>query len=791
MEFIVCDLETTGLQPDKDKIIEIAIARVSDGTIVDSFTSLVNPQCGIPLKIQRLTGITEQQLDASPTWPEIVGQVDRFLTPTPLLGHNIDFDRAFLAANLDRDPFTASLDTLELARLLIPDASGHSLTALANQLELPGRGQHRAMDDLLTTIDLYLALSQRLTDLNMEVLLRLAPLLRQGESAWLPVIEAAGKNKVAHFSQEKLSSRVQLKEPAATAKPSGNHREQLQDLDIEALLGPQSPLAMLLPNYEQRQEQINMAAAVNTTLTDGKLLLAEASTGTGKSLAYLLPALLCSLRLDQRAVIATNTINLQEQLWKKDIPLLQKLFDTPFHAALLKGRSNYLCLRRFYHLLDSLDTMTPEEAKLAARILVWLQHTDSGDRAELNLYGPNNEVWQQLCSESESCLGGACRWYNRYCFVARARRSAENSHLLIINHALLFTDLTSEVKILPAHETLIIDEAHHLEDTATMHLGRKVSSSSVNQWLSLAGRSIKKLKSQIPPMDGQRWLEAISAAEKDRDALKENVATFFNCLAGVCTAQATGFSNNKFRLHTEKFDPLTQVEAEWQNLLYHWRGFLANGFKTVRNLLEEWTAVGEPWEEELQDFTSLAGQGDGFLADLLFIMGEPDSNYVYWLEIFSFTSQQSYVLHATPVDISRILFEQLFDTPRAIVLTSATMTVNHSFAHFMSRCGVNLAPPERVLTQITDSPFDYERQCLLYIADGVPAPDAAKVEDYLAALTDTIYQLVLDTGGRTMVLFTAHKTLRDVYYRLKPRLEESGVCLLGHNLDGGRGRLVD
>lgn len=793
MEFIVCDLETTGFQPDKDKIIEIAIARIVDGAIVDSFTSLVNPQCSIPLKIQRLTGISEQQLASSPTWEELTGNIEGFLDPVPLVGHNIDFDRAFLEANLGRLPFTASLDTLELARIIIPDAPGHSLAALSRHLGLKSRDQHRAMDDLLTTADLYLALAEKLERLGMEVMLRLLPLLRQGQSAWLQVIEPAAKGKISNFSQEKLSGRIQVKEPASAAKPPRNNPEQVNGLDIEELLGPESPLAELLPNYEQRREQINMAAAVDTTLTEGKILLAEAGTGTGKSLAYLLPALLWSLRLDQRAVIATNTINLQEQLWNKDVPLLQKLIDAPFQAALLKGRSNYLCLRRFFHLADGVATLTPAEAKLAARILVWLQHTDSGDRAELNLYGPDNETWLQLCSESESCLGGACRWHNRYCFVARARRSAENSHLLIINHALLFTDLTSEMKILPPHDTLIIDEAHHIEDTATMHLGRKVSSSGIGQWLSLAGRNIKKLKGKTPPRDSKKWLGAISEAEKDRQELKENADTFFHCLAAACAAQTTGFNNNRFRLHKEP-DPLARVDAEWQNLLYRWRGFLSGGFNTIRNLLEEWTAGGEPWEEELQDLMFLTGLGAGHLSDLLFIMGEPDGNYVYWLDVYTYPNQQGHVnctLHATPVDISRMLFEQLFNTPRSMVLTSATMTVNGNFDHFMNRCGLDLLPAERVHTRIMDSPFDYDNQCLLYIADGMPAPAEANADGYLDALTDTIYNLVLDTGGRTLVLFTAHKILRDVYYRIRPRLEESGICLLGHNLDGGRGRLVD
>jgi len=797
LEFIVCDLETTGFQPDKDKIIEIAMARIVNGKLVDSFTSLVNPQCSIPLKIKRLTGIDDQQLACSPTWQQVIGDMQGFLTAVPLVGHNIEFDRAFLEVNLGWLPFTTSLDTLELARIIIPGAPGHSLAALAQYLRLESRELHRAMDDVLTTTDLYLALAKRLELLSMEVLLQLLPLLRQGQSTWLQVIETLTKDKIARFSDAKITARAPVKEPAPTAKLPRNrplNPEHEGYLTIEHLLGPQSPLAELLPNYEQRREQINMASAVDTTLAEGKILLVEAGTGTGKSLAYMVPALLWSLRRDQRAVIATNTINLQEQLWHKDIPLLQKLIDAPFQVALLKGRANYLCLRRFFHLAGSVATLTPAEAKLAARILVWLQHTDSGDRAELNLFGPDNETWLQLCSESESCLGSACRWHNRYCFVTRARRNAENSHLLIINHALMFTDMISEVKILPPHDTLIIDEAHHIDDTATMHLGKKVSRSAIGQWLSLAGRTFKKLKGAVPPQDSKQWFGALNEAEQDRYALKESADTFFNCLASACAEQTTpGFNTTRLRLHREP-DLLALVEAEWQNFLYRLRSMLTGGLNIVNKLLEGWTASGEPWEEKLQDVTFVSTLGNGHLADLLFIMGEPADNYVYWLDIYTHPNQQDYVnctLHATPVDISKMLYEQLFNTSRAIVLTSATMTVNDSFSHFMGRCGLDLLPTKRVHTGIMESPFDYDQQCLLYTADHIPPPYEVSAEDYVAALADTIYNLVLDTGGRTLVLFTSHKLLRDVYYRTRPRLEEAGICLLGHSLDGGRGRLVD
>ena len=796
MEFIACDLETTGMQSDQDQIIEVAMVRVVDGKATETFNSLVNPGRRIPLKIKRLTGIDDDRLAAAPTLPQILPEIHSFMRPVPLVGHNIEFDRSFLAANLGTLPFTGCLDTLELARIVLSATPGHSLANLVRHLELPMREQHRALDDALSTIDLFNFLLYKLGSIKLEVLAQLLALLKQGGSPWAEILAGQVGNRVSDFSTGKITSNLLFKDPAGAQKtvrgparkpdPGGDH-------SIENLLGPGSPLTGLLPNYEHRREQVKMAGAVEQILAEQKILLLEAGTGTGKSLAYMLPALLWSLWQDRRAVVATGTINLQEQLWQKDIPLLRSLLGLPFQAALLKGRTNYLCLRRFFHLLDDISALAPGEAVLAARILVWLQETDSGDRSELNLYGADNENWTQLCSDSETCFGPGCRWYNRFCFVTRARRSAENSQLLIINHALLFTDMTADSKILPPHEVLVIDEAHHIEDTATRYLGKKISRSGITRWLSLAGKHLKKLQGTAPPQDGKRWFGALGETEKIRHELKDSADTFFTSLAGACGSLARqGYHQSKFRLHREP-GLLEPVQAQYQNFLYRLRGFIA-ALKPVTGMLEDWTAAGEPWEEKLQDIYLIAGLGTDFLSDLLFILEKPAENYVCWAEVYKPATGSGYVnctLHATPVDISTVLHEQLFNTSRAIVLTSATLTVGGKFDHFMDRCGLSLLPAESVETGIMESPFDYENQCLLCIADDMPVHNQGDAANYLGALVDTIYTLATEAGGKTMVLFTSHKQLRDVYYQTRPLFEDAGICLLGHSLDGGRSRLVE
>ncbi|MBF7083318.1 DEAD/DEAH box helicase family protein [Desulfallas sp. Bu1-1] len=797
-DFIVCDLETTGFIPGKDKIMEIALIKVVNGIIVDKFYSLINPECKIPLRIKRLTGINEAELFSSPTLQQVFPHLSGFMLKVPLVGHNIGFDRSFLEASLDcRLPFTDFLDTLELARIITPELPGHSLGSLSNSLRLNHRPQHRALDDALATAELLFTLLSEVSLLRLEVLFHLSSLLKAGKSPWAKILEDLIKKKMQHFAADKISGKVPIREPAkdhhrqaGTASPKSNHN----DLTVDFLLGPDSPLSRVWPNYQFRREQVAMARAVNQSLHKQKILLAEAGTGTGKSLAYLLPALLWSCKNHQRTLIATNTINLQEQIWQKDIPLLQKALDFPFRAALLKGRQNYICLRRFFHLLSQAGNLAPEEAMLMARTLVWLQKTDTGDRAELALFGQDNETWLQMCSDSESCLGSGCGWFNRYCFVSRARWKAENSELVIINHSLLFSNIASDYKLLPPHGALVIDEAHHIVETATRHLGIKVSGKHIMQWLSIAGKTIRRLSELRPPQRDPGWPAALKQGEQSRHKLTEHVKTFFRCLIDSCIKhqkKTPGYNTSKIRLHREK-EIIKSIEADYQNMLYYLRDFNAC-LKNIAKWVDTWSAVDMSWDKTTHDLGAIIETGSAFLADLTFIMENPPENYVCWIEIFEYDTVpgENCVLNATPIDVSELLCKRLFDTTRAIILTSATMTVDNNFEYYIKQCGLDRLPAGVTETLIVESPFNYEDQCLLCIPDDIPLFGETSGEHYINALVDTIFKLVLDAGGRTLVLFTSHKLLRDVYYKVKPLFDEVDICLLGHNLDGGRSKLVE
>jgi ATP-dependent DNA helicase DinG len=308
---------------------------------------------------------------------------------------------------------------------------------------------------------------------------------------------------------------------------AGRKKETLDDSEIRTFFVPEGPFAEVLPSYEYRLQQETMACCVSAALNEERYLLMEAGTGVGKSMAYLVPAVLWSLLNKERVLVATHTINLQEQLWFKDLPVLSEVIGKPFRAALAKGRQNYICLRRWLTSLDSQHQ--PEEASFYARVLVWMTNTAAGDKSELNIVGAEEDLWLGICGEAEGCLGMLCP-YQKDCFVQKARRTAEEADLIITYHSLLFADVKAENRVLPAYGPLIIDEAHHLEESATAHLGMQFAQGMFNRWLGIAGKAMARLAEKAPPGDWTKWTEALKKAQETRLEAAESMRLFYKLL---------------------------------------------------------------------------------------------------------------------------------------------------------------------------------------------------------------------------------------------------------------------
>lgn len=497
---------------------------------------------------------------------------------------------------------------------------------------------------------------------------------------------------------------------------------------VDSLLGPGGALEAALERYEHRPEQLKMAREVERALADRRYLLSEAGTGTGKTLAYLVPAALSG----RKVVISTATKTLQEQIFFKDIPLLRDRVGLPFEAAYLKGRANYLCLFRFEAFDQQPRWAAPGEDAYWPVLREWALRTETGDRAELDL--PEGFLsWGALSTTSETCLGQKCPLYDA-CHVTKARRRAEAADLLVVNHHLFFADLALRSAgkgegVLPRYEVVIFDEAHALEDSATEYFGMKVSNYRVEELCADALRA-------LPPEDARAGMLS-AVALKVRGAAE----ALFSMAPRVL-----GLGPEAQRLTKDSFSPLTlRVEEVLEGLA---------GLGAI-------TAAEE--EPELLGLSRRSGE---LCEELDFIRRAESSDHVYWAE----ARGRGVFLRAAPIDVARELRKRLYSGVDTVVFTSATLTAEGRFDFFARRMG--LAPDDgepvaEVRKVAVASPFDFRHQAALYAPSHLPEPNAP---GFVEAVAEEIVLLTRLTGGRAFALFTSLRNMEAAHQLCAHRL---------------------
>lgn len=504
---------------------------------------------------------------------------------------------------------------------------------------------------------------------------------------------------------------------------------------VDGVFAPAGPLSATLPGYEPRQGQREMASAVAEVLDTGGVLLAEAGTGTGKTLAYLVPAILKR----EQIIVSTGTKNLQEQILLKDLPVLQQALDVPFTAACMKGRGNYLCLQRFDALQQDVSEaalpmpglgLSDHHAWVRA-IARWARVTETGDRAELSDLPEDMPLWKNVAASVENCLGSDCPRYHE-CFITRMRGRAADADVVIVNHHLLFADAALRRNaygtVIPDAPHAVLDEAHQLEDIATQYFGVSVSSaglddlaSDVERW---AGRTLRP-----PHRDA-----TIDGAHHVRRGARR----LFLLLESLRTG-----TEDRVRLSPDALHDAADTGADLTGVL--------EGLEATLLLLQQ-AGGAEPLVagEALEDLLALARRAKTAREDLRFLLRACDPDYVYFLEVRG----RATALRAVPIDVSSLVRQAVIDRRRTTVLTSATLAVDGSFDYVRSRLGVTRAREVRL-----PSEFDYRQQSLLYLPRTMPPP---RSPDFAPAAAQAIVDILRRTRGRAFVLFTSYAMLRFV-----------------------------
>ena len=453
--FVALDLETTGLDADREKIIQVGAVKFQGDKVLDRFDTFVNPGRSIPEFIQRLTGIRPDQVSRAPHFSSVSQGLEEFLEDYPVVGHNIAFDLRFLETH-GLPLFNTRYDTWDLASFLLPRTAEYSLGSLARQFGLDHERAHQAIDDAEATQQLFVTLLRRASDLHPSLLAYIHSLAMRGNwsvANLLSGLESTGNAELQNSSGSTVFGLSGLDMSSLATRLGRPERRRYDDSlnhltvdNITQLMSPTGPFAQAFSGFEQRAEQVEMLNSVTQAIYEGQKLVVEGGTGVGKSMAYLLPAALFAAARGLRVVISTNTINLQEQLIRKDIPALIKVLEGSgvveeglIKATQLKGRTNYLCLRRWNYLAHS-ENPSADEARLLSKTAVWLQDTVGGDRSEINLSGRDAFTWSKVSAgEKGGCP--ALRSSSGACFLRSARERADQAHIIVVNHALLLADL--------------------------------------------------------------------------------------------------------------------------------------------------------------------------------------------------------------------------------------------------------------------------------------------------------------------------------------------------------------
>ena len=490
---------------------------------------------------------------------------------------------------------------------------------------------------------------------------------------------------------------------------------------VAAAFAPDGPLAEALPGFEARQGQLEMAGAVAAVFADGGVLLAEAGTGTGKTLAYLVPAIFSR----QRVLISTGTKNLQEQIFYKDLPVLRDSLGVNFKATYMKGRGNYLCLHRFDALRDSAP---PEHAYHLRVIGQWARETETGDRAEIEDLPEDLPFWSDIAATAENCLGADCPRYQD-CFVTRMRQRAAESDLVIVNHHLLCADAAVRQstfgEVIPSCSYAVVDEAHQLEDVATQYFGISVSNYRIEDLARDTERAI-----------GAKLIadrDTASEMATDVDRLRSAARVLFGALQSV-RFDVPGVGGMDARVRVGPAQTL-KVSEEGASLI------------AALEALEADVALAR---EQPEDVLALGRRAAEIRDELRVLLRADDPAYVYYLDVRG----RGVFLRASPVDVSDIIREVLLDRMSGTVLTSATLAVDRSFDYIKTRLGIR-----RAQELCLQSEFDYARQAILYLPKGLPEPRSPQ---FAHAAARQIIEILRRSRGRAFVLFTSYANLREV-----------------------------
>ncbi|MDQ0257441.1 ATP-dependent DNA helicase DinG [Evansella vedderi] len=788
--FVVIDVETTGVSFEKgDRIIQVAYVVIQDNTIVERYSSYVNPKRSIPLFIQSLTNIDNTFVKEAPVFEEIAPKLLEALNGAFFVAHNVDFDLNFLNKELSAagyNPFDGLvIDTVELAKIAFPTADGFRLSQLSKNFHMDHDQPHRADSDAEATGQLFIEILERLSRLPIETLSKLnqlAPRLKSNMKILLHrwMLQNDRSLQKDDFDYD-YSYGLALRKVSEDEIMETHNGEIDFNHFFNTFLKNEKWCKERMEGFELRPGQLEMLSFIHETMKEGNHGLIEAGTGTGKTLAYLISAAFLAKEKNKRVIISTQTIQLQEQLLQKELPNAMKFLPFPIRIALLKGRSHYLCLQKFKNLLKNDINDTYDRAVSKAQILVWLTETETGDVEELSLATQNKRFWYEVSSDSYSCVTHSC-------FYQRARKRAQMADIVVTNHSLVLSDIRAGHQLLPAYEYIILDEGHHFEETATEQLGFQLDYLIVTQLLNESGA-----------IDGDGFLHVISKTllldkeigntifnlDEGGKVLKQEWYELFLLLYDyICKKQGQfnerGRMTVKMDVYDEEWFPVQESVDRFSALLDEWIKDLLKLSKHLEQHFVNELDIKQTLQAYIERVKKIQDTYNN-----LFINQQPEM--IHWLEAETKGPKTSIFIKGRPVQVAEYLGDDFFSTKESVILTSATLTVSNKFKYMIQRLGLESFP---VKTKRVVSPFHWDKQVQLVVPTDMPLIQESGEDAYIDAVVMQIYRLAQVTKGKMLVLFTSYDMLKKSYLLLKEMLEDEYVLIAQGVQTGSRNKLT-
>jgi len=772
-DFIAIDVETTGLDFKNDRIIEIGAVKFRQGCAADEFSTFVNPGIAIPATITELTGITDTDVSGAPVFADIADSLLAFIGESPLCGHQIEFDATFLKEELKRlsRPATDNqlIDTALMSRVLLSYRERFSLKHVCTLLGIVLDNAHRALHDARASGELAVMLIPKINDLT--------PAVRQTLAACAP---ASPFKQFLFQSLGALRAQVAIefvKEKPLQRLPGTEEYRAVDRNAVDAVFAPEGVLASIIDGYTPRSSQRQMARGVTDALNTQSLYIAEAGTGTGKSLAYLVPSAFWALDNNSRIVIATRTRNLQDQLVEKDLPVVSAVTDGKLKSAVLKGRSNYLCQKRFRELLTGKSgNLSPRERFAILPLIVWSTQTSNGDIEEQNQFNPKwfAKIWNIISAEHHECSHRKCYTYQS-CFFQRARARALGSHIVIINHALFFSDICAEASFLGIGGPIIFDEAHHLEagghrflrvelDTHRM----SIFSETINNLVGKTGT----LKEEKSLYDGGKDLKnSLKTMRKVSGEFSAAISTWARKTHPSGADYQTAYDESHFGEVPETASFLQALNDLYERL---------SGLRLAIQAHTD-AAKFELLEHETQACIEQTSQ---LRADFLYLTSARTEEHVFWVE--GNYDKGWTKLCGVPLDVGALLSGIWERCNGAVIFTSATLSIAQSVDYFKHGTGID-HHEARCAVDLFKSPFS-SRQALGCVMRSAPEPDAPHFPMYVAEVLAALHSRF---GRNMLVLFTANTMLSAVWNALRTLPSVGKNQVLAQGMSGSRQIILD